>query len=294
MEDNITGATSTDNPKVSIPRRGRPPKKRRKTVLPSATDISKEGACLVEDDLDLTQETMDKLYELEADKIDEQLLANLMKMPPSKIAEDVFMSDSQTGMLHLALCIGDNINQTLAQLVALYANERRIPFYLGALYVQAYIKSGLPLFYVRKTADGYERIPWAPNSKLAGYESVMPPPKKSTVQAMLDESQVKRTAVDIPVCPHCGSRMVITCCDIANNLFWAKCTQEARTCELTDGLMPPATFEKAVENFKEYCSSFEDDPPFETDPAVCAVNTKFERSAFESLTKEAATDAEKT
>lgn len=125
--------------------------------------LSKEGKEIVSADPDLSEETI------------RALLALLPEDRPKY--EFYFYDDDEfdTGLTLVSSCIKDNLDASMAELVARYADMRRVPFAIAAEALNK-LRKTKGLTYFKKIDDTrYTKVKWEPKS-MVQYEK--PPAKR--------------------------------------------------------------------------------------------------------------------
>ena len=230
-------------------------------IWPSTAIISAEGMRLLEQDLDVSDATLNRLIVTDRFLIDSELMQRICRMSNRELAEEVFGAYDEIGLAHLALCIAENPQQTMAQLIIQYSDDRRIPVALGAMYINAYLKSGGRFFYYKGTLDSRVKVEWMPVLAKDVPKNTMPPKKQKgeSQPIVAAKSKMNDLGVKLSPCPHCGRQVSVVLFDRDNGLFAATCSNNS--CELSSGLRPLAPFQKAIDMYEEYHGSFIDDPP---------------------------------
>lgn len=125
--------------------------------------LNKEAKAVLNEDPNMTRETMAKLLQVQ---------------PIVKDVQFYFGHDSETdvGIALLSICINENLSQSMAELIARYATARNIPFTEAATGVLRLYYSHKKQFirYVNE-GGGYASKIWSPKEVSI---AVMPPSKK--------------------------------------------------------------------------------------------------------------------
>ena len=170
--------------------------------LPANAVITTKGRRIVGRDPNISSPTLNSLMISEAKYISDSLRKRLASSTLEQIAEEEFIDCHGLGLAHLSQCIQSNLNQTLADLIAEYSDDRRLPFVVGALYIDAYMKYHRLLYYSFYPHDGYLTTEWKPNKVYIQPKTAIPP-KKHDFKKYYRIS--KPVTEDISPCPLCGS-----------------------------------------------------------------------------------------
>ena len=143
---------------TGIPERGQKySRANNKLTLPKNANISRKGRHLIEHEPNVEDDTLAALIELDRERIPENISKRLKGLSKAETANYAFCERGEIGLTHLSMCISEDKDQSLAELIARYAEERRIPFVLGAIYIKALI-SQRDLFYYNISYDGYKKV----------------------------------------------------------------------------------------------------------------------------------------
>lgn len=129
----------------------------------------------------------------------EETVSALLRVHPPKGTYRFYFGnndDCDVGAVGLALCIGDNLQATMAELVARYAAMRKVPFTDTALAVlEQYHNRGLFYYEHRKDKDHPVLRRWDPND----VGIIAPPPKKGkSGEEILDPIALELLAFEAP------------------------------------------------------------------------------------------------
>lgn len=145
-------------------------------------DISPVGITYVQTDPNLTDETMKALLRSDMDKLSFDQIQEVSCTTKKELIQKTFYDNNDTGFVHLAQCIQDDLSQDMATLVATFSSEKNIPFLLGAIYIKAMIEDQKTLYYIKRTEKGYVEVPWLPKKTVGvmkQVKAVTPLPKKA-------------------------------------------------------------------------------------------------------------------
>ncbi len=219
--------------------------------LKANVPITGVGKNLVTSDPNISNDTLKKLIITERKYLTPEIREMFLTKSKKQIFEEVFLSCGEIGICHVSLLIKDDLDQCKADLIAGYCDDRRLPFIVGALYLDAYI-STRPLLYIEHTlVDNYQEIEWEPKQIYVVPKTVMPPKKKKDFKKYYDISKV-----DIPEltdCPVCGSEAELMRTGQRNRYWHVCCTDPNCECRNYLGLKQRATVEEAVKEWEEYC-----------------------------------------
>ena len=229
-------------------------------VLPKNANISDEGRAIVEAEPDLLDETVESLMITDWDLLDNDKKVYVTTREPSEICFDVFYGNNETGLVHIAQCIQDNPKQPLAEMVSRYADERRIPYLLAAIYVKSLMAKSR-LFYYKVVDNEYKKVEWKPTSYYVPPEIELPPEKKKRRIRKKPLTAIKKAPeYKLYLCPICNSPAKIYRCGKASRLWHACCTDENRTCVNYAGLAPVKTEKMAANAWNDYVKTVCENP----------------------------------
>ena len=218
--------------------------------LPDKCVISAKGRLLVSVDPNISPETMASLMKSDASFFKREEYEHFLTDSTKKIIADEFEHGRLAGYAHLSQCIRENLNQTKADLIARYSNDRRIPFVVGAVMLDALIQEE-PLFYYKKVSDaGYRQIPWEPRKVYIKPATVYPlvkPDRKKYYAATSNPPAAPEN------CPECGSGTRLLRTGYRGGKYHVCCTK--RSCKWFLGSDPMATETKALKSWKTLCAS---------------------------------------
>ena len=170
--------------------------------LPGNSVITTKGRKIVGRDPNISSSTLKALMVSESRYLSDAFRHRLRTTDPKQLAEEEFMDFRELGATHLAMCIEENTKQTKADLIANYCDDRRLPFVIGAIYIDAYMKYFKPFYYSFYPKDGYIRTEWKPRRIYIQPRAKLPPEKHEFKKYY----KVNKTPVaDIMPCPECGS-----------------------------------------------------------------------------------------
>ena len=238
---------------TGIPERGQKySRANNKLTLPKNANISRKGRHLIEHEPNVEDDTLAALIELDRERIPENISKRLKGLSKAETANYAFCERGEIGLTHLSMCISEDKDQSLAELIARYAEERRIPFVLGAIYIKALI-SQRDLFYYNISYDGYKKVRWQPQLRYVPPEAKEPPEKRHRRNRKKPLTAVrKKKQYDLPNCPICRSPTRLLRCG-RNKLQWhVCCTDPNGECENYVGITPQKTEKQAANAWIQY------------------------------------------
>lgn len=224
-----------------------------KWSLPKGTDISPAGRLIVEAEPNLEPETFELLLRYDMDRLSEEDKVLFAEKSKKEIVEKVFAASHDIGFAHLSQCIKENLKQPVAELVARYSIERRIPFLLGAIYILALMETQ-PLYYFENRINyGVRRIRWKPISAYVPPPYYNPPFKRPIRNRKKPYITIPtETVYEVADCPYCGSRGVLR--RIGPNMKkWYGCCSNDQ-CELFKGLTGVKTERIAAKEWNDFAA----------------------------------------
>lgn len=137
------------------------------------TILSAQGKELVTRDSDLTDATLNALRALEPTSPDQ--------FGPYFFSDDDNDKSSDIGMATLSMCIRENLHATMAEIVARYADLRRIPYaHVATVLTEMRRTTGFTMFVRNRTDNTFQAVPWSPEVIPADM-SMLPPKKRKSV-----------------------------------------------------------------------------------------------------------------
>jgi hypothetical protein len=170
--------------------------------LPNYTVITTKGRRIVGRDPNISFPTLKDLIISDSNYIPDSLREKLKEGVFEQIAQEEFLSHRELGETHLAQCIKENLNQTMADLIAVYSDDRRLPFVVGAIYIEAYVKYYKLFYYSYYSSEGYLKTEWRPRKVYIQPKNKIPP-KKHDFKKYYRVNNVPLE--EIRACPVCGS-----------------------------------------------------------------------------------------
>ena len=229
------------------------------------------GLAFIQADPDISSETLKALIRSDGHLISLVDMEEISSLSKTRLADRVFYENNQTGFVHLACCIEDDLNQSKAELISLYSSEKNIPFVQGAIYLDALLARDKILYYIKKGGKhGYTDIQWMPKKQCDCTENQnrnTPPKKRDAFVAKVKEtkeSKENKKAIKIPPCPHCGEKITLSFvrrkkadCSGSPLLFQVLCSDQTGDCPLSKGLEPAESLIDALDRYREYCDTVE-------------------------------------
>ena len=145
--------------------------------LPANAVITSKGRRIVGRDPNISSPTLKSLMISDSRYISDSLRRRLASSTLEQIAKEEFIDFNGLGTTHLSQCIKPNLNQTLADLIAEYSDDRRLPFVVGAIYIDAYMKFHRLFYYSFYPLDGYLTTEWKPKKIYIQHKTAIPPKK---------------------------------------------------------------------------------------------------------------------
>ena len=243
-------------------------------TLPPSTDISKEGRRVVERDPNVTNETLNALVKVEWERLsdhDRDIISNLSK---EEIADKMFFQHGEMGLAHVSQCILDDKDQSVGDLIASYAEDRRISYVMAAVYINALMSVSALYYYAYSPSKGYRKVRWEPMSLYVPPEVDLPPiKKKRRIRKKSLTSIPEQRVYPLYACPVCGSPAKLYRCGKNSRLWHACCDDEERQCINYPGRPPLKTEKMAMLDWNQYVLSATDNPVWSSD-AVAAIKAK--------------------
>ena len=198
----VTKATGTTVPTYLVAEKGTKTTADTVSVIPIYKDVSPlVGYDSQLNGHNISSATLKSLLVSESAYIPESLRDRLLTSTPRQIAQEEFIDTFELGATHLALCIEQDLAQTKADLIANYSDDRRLPFVVGAIYIDAYLRYFKPFYYCFYPQDGYLRTEWKPRKIYMQPKNKLPPEKHEFKKYY---KVGKSPVADIMPCPACG------------------------------------------------------------------------------------------
>jgi hypothetical protein len=213
--------------------------------------MTAKGKRIVCDDPNISSDTLEKLIVSEHEYLSCKENSWLLSKSKQEIYDEVFLSMREVGLAHMSQCITDNINQCKAELITRYCDDKRLPFIVGALYLDAYMASEHLFYYRRSMHQGYIREPWSPKLIYLSPRTMMPPQKKKDFKKYYEAFH--EYAFEIPDCPLCGSSAKMYRTGMQNRFWHVCCTDSNARCPNYFGLSPREDDRDAADDWINYC-----------------------------------------
>ena len=195
--------------------------------LPGNSVITTKGRKIVGRDPNISSSTLKALMVSESRYLSDAFRHRLRTTDPKQLAEEEFMDFRELGATHLAMCIEENTKQTKADLIANYCDDRRLPFVIGAIYIDAYMKYFKPFYYSFYPKDGYIRTEWKPRRIYIQPKPKLPPEKHEFKKyyrvGKLPEEKI------LP-CPICGNPGRLYRVGFRGKYYQVCCTESDGNC----------------------------------------------------------------
>ncbi len=218
--------------------------------LPANAVITSKGRRIAGRDPNISTPTLKSLMISDSKYISESIRERLSTSTPEQIAEEEFLAFNGLGATHLSQCIQANLNQTLADLVAVYSDDRRLPFVVGALYIDAYMKCHKLFYYSFYPRDGYLMTEWKPKKVYIQPKTFLPPKKHDFKKYY----RVNKPVTDeILPCPACGSPARLYRVGFRGKESQVCCTDPDEKCKWFMGAEKRSTEIEAIRSWNDMC-----------------------------------------
>lgn len=218
--------------------------------LPSNTVITSKGRRIVGRDPNISSPTLKSLMVSDSKYLSDALRERLSSSTAEQIAEEEFWSYNGVGASHLSQCIKANLNQTMADLIADYSDDRRLPFVVGAIYIDAFRKTHKLFYYSFYPHDGYIMTEWKPKQVYIQPKTALPP-RKHDFKKYYRISKV--ISDEIMPCPICGSPAKLYRVGFRGKDSQVCCTDPNEECRYFMGLGSYSTEMEALQKWNEMC-----------------------------------------
>jgi len=220
--------------------------------LPSNAVISTKGRKIVGRDPNISSATLKSLLVSESAYISDALHERLLTSTPRQIAQEEFIDTYELGATHLALCIEQDPAQTKADLIANYSDDRRLPFVVGAIYIDAYLRYFKPFYYSFYPQDGYLRTEWKPRKIYMQPKNKLPPEKHEFKKYY---KAGKSPVADIMPCPACGSTARLFRAGFRGKGSQVCCSNSAENCSLFINMDIYENENEAIQSWNKMCQN---------------------------------------
>lgn len=218
--------------------------------LPRNTVITLKGRKIVGRDPNISSPTLEALIISESKYISESLRERLRTGSMKQIAQEEFLSLHELGVTHLAQCIKENLSQTMADLVATYSDDRRLPFVVGAIYINAFIKSYKLFYYSNYSIEGCLKTEWKPKRVYIQPQNKLPPEKHELKKYFKTNKPVIE---EILPCPVCGSPARSFRVGFRGRDFQVCCTDPEGKCKWFMGAEISSNENDAIRSWNNRC-----------------------------------------
>ncbi len=234
--------------------------------LPKNSIISDAGRLIVENEPNITDETLNLLIETDWALIKDEDRNDILALSKKELALKVFYENSEIGLAHVAQCIKDDLNQPLGELIGRYSYERRIPYLQGAIYIKALTEVQKLFYYTYSPDAGYRRVVWTPVEAYIPPAVIAPPEKKKRrIRKKPLTSIPESPTFELYACPICSHPARLFRCGKNSRLWHVCCMDPQRECDNFAGLAPSKTEKQAAIAWNEYVKSVVDDPIWSKD-----------------------------
>ena len=222
--------------------------------LPGNCSITAKGRRIVSVDPNISQNTLSALLRSEASYFTKPEYAHFLTDSAREIITSEFEQGRMSGYAHLSQCIRSNMNKTMADLIAEYSGDRRIPFIVGAVLINALMQEG-PLYYYKYVRDyvqdnGYKRINWEPRKIYIKPQTVYPLAKRDRKKYY---AAPKTKPAEPENCPACGSKTKILRVGYRGRKYHVCCTKQ--DCQWFLGDNPKNTEAEALAGWAALCAA---------------------------------------
>ncbi|MBQ6403357.1 MAG: hypothetical protein IJJ43_06340 [Oscillospiraceae bacterium] len=197
--------------------------------LPASCIISDEGRKLVARDPDLGKQTLEQLVITEKDLFDPKARSFIATHTPREIIDEVFDSNGGIGRTHLALCIRAAKQQYIADVVARFADDKKISFIEAAFYVKA-LHVCNDFWFVIQQGYKLKKYFWKPEPAIPT-EEMSPAPVKPKKKKPSGAKATFKLSKDLPECPVCSSKAIMLRGGERGMQWQACCTDPEQKCE---------------------------------------------------------------
>lgn len=219
--------------------------------LPGNSVITTKGRKIVGRDPNISSSTLRALMVSESRYLSDSFQKRLQTTDPKQLAEEEFMEMRELGATHLALCIEQDLKQTKADLIANYCDDRRLPFVIGAIYVDAYMKFFKPFYYSFYPKEGYMRTEWKPRRIYIQPKPKLPPEKHEFKKYYRVGKQPEDTILP---CPICGNPARLYRVGFRGKESQVCCTDPSEKCKWYFGTGAYCKESDAIHAWNEMCS----------------------------------------
>lgn len=224
--------------------------------LRNTTNITPRGRAIVEADPNLTNKTLAALIQSDRNLISDKDYTFATTHTKKEIVDEVFRKNQNIGFVHLGQIIRDNLQAPVAGIVEDYANERRLPYALAALYIHIAMQRGT-IYYCKPDAH-YHFVPepWVPVKYYAPPQAELPPDK-----SVAQKKYIKKAShvPELANCPLCGDAVHIYRSG-HNGLRWRP-SCENPLCKNFSGFPDSCSETVAAETWKQYVNAFQKPEP---------------------------------
>lgn len=219
--------------------------------IPAGVDISSKGRRLVGMDPNISDLTLKELIKCDAKLISSEIMNQMLTSDPEDIIKEEFFHGKDIGIAHLSQCILEDLAQTKADLICRYCDDRRLPFVVGAFYINTFLKLNKLSYYIYNASTGYRRVEWRPRRVSVQPKSVVPLNQRELKKYYYAG---KRKPGNIPNCPECGSQARLLRVGFRGKQVHVCCTDESGKCRWYMGTEPADTEAAALKKWRETCA----------------------------------------
>ena len=218
--------------------------------LPRNAVITMKGRKIVGRDPNISSPTLEALIISESRYISDSLRERLKTGNLKQIAQEEFLCFHELGATHLAQCIKENLSQTMADLVATYSDDRRLPFVVGAIYINAFMQSYKLFYYSKYSKEGGLKTEWKPKRVYIQPQNKLPPEKHELKKYYKTNKPVIE---EILPCPVCGSAARSFRVGFRGRDFQVCCTDPEGKCKWFMGAEISSNENDAIQSWNKHC-----------------------------------------
>ena len=219
--------------------------------VPATVDTTPQGRRIIGMDPNITNETLKELIKSDAKLISNETMQQILSKTPTEIIDEEFFHGHRAGVAHLSQCILEDLTQTKADLIARYSDDRRLPFVVGAFYLNTYLKVYKLSYFTYNTFEGYKQVEWKPRKVFIQPMAVLPLKKREMKKYY---RATKRHPSKIPKCPECGSPARILRVGYRGKQVHVCCTDETGNCKWFLGTEPVDSETEAARQWRAICA----------------------------------------
>lgn len=222
--------------------------------IPGNIDITAKGRRIVGLDPNVCSETLKALLASESKLITPELEERMFSFELEELVKREFFSGKEIGIAHLSQCIKEDFQQTKADLIGRYSDDRRIPFVVGAYFINAYMRFYKLSYFQYRGDAGYVQTAWSPRTVFVQPKTILPPRRRELKKY---SNETKKAPIKLPDCPLCGSPAKILRLGRRGKKVHACCLDPKGECNWYLGTTAVDTEEEAAAEWLRICSNAE-------------------------------------